>query len=175
MAATTIGKTFCVKCKRPKHTVRCEGCSQDLCFNHIIEHRNDLIEQLNRTEDQLKEFKNEMDEQRAEPHKHELMKRIDQWEHESIEKVRQMANETRQDLSVCVIKVIADLDTKWKQLIEQLNQYRHEEDFIDTDIQFLKEELERLKEMLKNPPDLKLNNESTSLINKIRLTMKRKP
>ncbi|CAF3931803.1 unnamed protein product [Rotaria sp. Silwood1] len=167
MATTTQG-IVCIKCKKTKRIVTCKGCAKDFCADHLNEHHNELSEQLGKTEDQFNEFKIQIEGQKAELQQHELMKQIDQWEHESIEKIRQVANEVRLELSSCVITFITDQDFKFKKLREQLIQCRKDEDFIDTDIQFLNEELEKLKCILNNSPTFKIEYDSTSFINKIR-------
>ncbi|CAF1223541.1 unnamed protein product [Rotaria sp. Silwood1] len=173
MATTTQG-TVCIQCKKTKGIVTCKGCSKDFCLVHINEHRNKLSEQLDKTEDQFNEFKAEIDEQKAELQTHKLMKQIDEWERESIEKVRQVANEVRHELLPCVITFFTDLDFKFKQLTQQIIQCRKENDFSDPDIQIFNEELKRLKDILSNTPDIKIEHDSTSFINKIRLAMKGK-
>ncbi|CAF4031574.1 unnamed protein product [Rotaria sp. Silwood2] len=170
--ATITGKNYCVKCKKPKTTVKCSGCSQDFCFDHISEHRNELSEQLGRTEDQYNELRIEIDEKKIEPQKHELMKKIDEWERESIEKIRQVANEVRHKLLSCIITFVDNIDLKLKELSKQLIHYRKENDFADPDIQFLNEQLKRLKDILNNPPNIKIEYDSTYFIDKIRLTTK---
>ncbi|CAF1267424.1 unnamed protein product [Rotaria sp. Silwood1] len=170
--ATITAKTSCVKCKKIKNTLKCSGCSQDFCFDHIAEHRNELSEQLSQCEDQFNEVKIKIDEQKSEPQKNKLMKQIDRWEIESIEKIQQMANEIRFELSSCIIKFVTDLDMKLKQLTKQIIQCRKEDDFSDIEIKFFNEELKRLKDILNNPTDFKIEQESTTFINKIHLTHK---
>ncbi|CAF1635824.1 unnamed protein product [Rotaria sp. Silwood1] len=170
--ATATQVTICVKCKKTKSIVTCKGCSKDFCLDHINEHYNELSEQLGKTEDQFNAFKIEIDEQKVKPQKHELIKQVDTWERESIEKIRQVSNELRHELSSCVITFVTNLDSNLKQLTERLIHCRKENDFAEPDIQFFNEELKRLKDILNNSPDLKVEYDSTSFINKIRLTKK---
>ncbi|CAF5132832.1 unnamed protein product, partial [Rotaria sp. Silwood1] len=138
----------------------------------MSEHHNELSEQLGQCEDQFNAVKIKIEQQKTEPQKNELMKQIDKWEIESIEKIRQIANEIRHELSLCIIKFASNLDLKLKQLTEQIIQCRKNDDFIDTDVQFFNEELECLKDTLSNPSDIKLEQDSTTFIKKIRLTRK---
>ncbi|CAF2938481.1 unnamed protein product [Rotaria sp. Silwood2] len=154
--------------------MKCSGCSQDFCFDHIAEHRNELSEQLGQCEDQFNEVKIKIEEQKTEPQKNELMKKLDKWEIESIEKIRQMANEIRHELSSCIVEFITDLSLKFQQLTEQIIQCRKANDFSDVEIKFFNEELKRLKDILDNPSDFKIEQDSTTFINKIRLTRKGK-
>ncbi|CAF3508776.1 unnamed protein product, partial [Rotaria sp. Silwood2] len=154
--------------------MKCSGCSQDFCFDHIAEHRNELSEQLGQCEDQFNEVKIKIEEQKTEPQKNELMKKLDKWEIESIEKIRQMANEIRHELSSCIVEFITDLSLKFQQLTEQIIQCRKANDFSDVEIKFFNEELKRLKDILDNPSDFTIEQDSTTFINKIRLTRKGK-
>lgn len=43
-------KTQCVKCGKEKETLKCTGCSQDFCDNHLTDHRQELNQQLNQIE-----------------------------------------------------------------------------------------------------------------------------
>ncbi|CAF3265283.1 unnamed protein product [Rotaria socialis] len=136
------------------------------------EHHNELSEQLNQTEDHFNELKMEIDAQKRNPCNHTFMKQIDEWENQSIEKIHQLANEIRLELSSNVTRFATDLDTKLKQLTKEVIQCRQEQDFIDTDIQRCNEELKQLKDTLNSPPDFIIENEQTSFINKIRLSLK---
>ncbi|CAF3472615.1 unnamed protein product [Rotaria sp. Silwood1] len=166
----TTTKTSCVKCKKVKNTIKCSGCSQDFCFDHIVEHRNELNEQFDQCEDQFNEIKIKIEAQKIEPQNNELMKQIDIWEIESIEKIRQIANEIRYELSSYIIDFTLDLDLKMKQLTEELIQCRKENDFSDLEIQRFNEELKQLKDILNNSTDFIIEQDSTTFINKIRLT-----
>ncbi|CAF4729562.1 unnamed protein product, partial [Rotaria sp. Silwood2] len=137
-------------------------------------HRHELSEQLNTIEDQFNELKIRIAGQNVKQQKHELMKQIDEWEYESIEKIRQVANEVRRELSLSVTKVVTDLDFKLNRLTEQIVKFRKDEDIAETDIQVFNEELQRLKTNLKNPLNFKIKRDSTSFINKIHLGIKGK-
>ncbi|CAF1058738.1 unnamed protein product [Rotaria sordida] len=169
--ATTTDKIPCVKCKKPKNAVTCPGCSQAFCLSHVNEHHNELSEQLVTIEDQFNELRIEIDEQKSELQKHELIK-INRWESDSIEKIRQVANEVRHELSSYGNILITDLNSKLKQLAEKLDQCRREDDFIDTDIQFFNEKLTQLRDTLNNPFNFEIEQDSTSFIEKLRLTIK---
>ena len=71
--ATTAHDAVCCTCKKIKSMVRCEGCSKTFCFVHIVEHHNELSEQLSQTENQFNKLKIEIDEQKTDLYKHKLM------------------------------------------------------------------------------------------------------
>ncbi|CAM4817381.1 unnamed protein product [Rotaria magnacalcarata] len=170
MAMKTTHRAVCCQCKKTKGTLICDECSKDFCPKHMIEHVDDLCEQLNKTDDQFNQFKLQIEEQLVKPETHELMKEIDNWERESIEKIQKMANDIRQELSSCLISFIDDLNAKFRYLTEQFIQCRTEENIINSNIQFFNEELNLLKNTLHKPPFFKILYKSRIFIKRIRLT-----
>lgn len=73
--ATSTGKTICVRCEKEKTTSKCSGCLEDFCFNHLVEHRQQLEKQFDNLEKNI------------------FIERINHWERESIKKIRQTAEE----------------------------------------------------------------------------------
>lgn len=164
---TTSYQTACVKCSKTRGLYKCKGCLQDFCFDHLAKHRDELKEQLDDSTHQYNEFIAEIDDLKVEPKKHNLMQKIDEWELASIEKIKDVANEVRRELSPCIIKHVNNLDIKLKQLTEQLAEYSREDDFAEPDIETLKEKLESLKENLKNPSHFTIDYKSTAFIHEI--------
>ncbi len=48
--AATIGKARYIICSKDRSAVRCEGCLQIFCYNHLTDHRQELNEQLDEIE-----------------------------------------------------------------------------------------------------------------------------
>jgi hypothetical protein len=82
--ATTTGKTQCVTCGKDKVAYKCEGCSQNFCLNHLGEHHQLLIKQLDDLENERNLFRQTLSEQSNHPQKHSLIRQIDRWEKDSI-------------------------------------------------------------------------------------------
>ena len=59
---------------------------QIFCFNHLTDHRQELSQQLDEIEINRDIFRQTLNEQINNPKKHSLIKQIDQWEEDSIEK-----------------------------------------------------------------------------------------
>ena len=96
--ATSIARIRCVTCGKEKATSKCAGCLQDFCFNHLAEHRQQLSKQLDDIEVHRVLFQQTIIQQTNEPQKHSLIEQINQWEKDSIQKIQQTAEETRQIL-----------------------------------------------------------------------------
>ena len=149
--------------------MKCGGCSQDFCLADMNKHHKELNEQLSQTENRYNQLKNTFEEQHIKIPKQTLIKQIDDWEKESLDKVRYVANRVRRQLLSRIEDSTAGLNLELKRLTEQLNQCRKEDDFVDKDVQFFDEQFKRLKTLLDTLPDCKLAFRSTSFINEIHL------
>ena len=81
-------------CNKNIGQFKCEGCSNSFCVKHVVKHRQKLNQQLNEIiiehsalQQATKENQNQYK---------SLITDIEQWEEKSIEKIRQLAKETRE-------------------------------------------------------------------------------
>jgi hypothetical protein len=97
--ATSIIKNHCIICgKEIKALCKCEGCSQTFCFNHVDDDRQQLNKQLDEIEVTRDLFRQTLTEQTLDRQKHPLIEQINQWEEDSIDKIKQIAEEARQSI-----------------------------------------------------------------------------
>lgn len=165
--ANAIGRTRCATCGKEKATLKCGGCSQDFCFDHVADHRQELSKQLDDVEVSRDLFRQKLTEQTANSQKHTLIKQVDEWEHDSVIKIRQTAEEARQILLQHTTTHIKQVEVKLNKLTNQLRQQREENDFFETDLYRWKEELMRLAEELDKPSNIRLRYDPTPFITKI--------
>ncbi len=126
--ATATGKARCVICGKEKSSYICGGCSQEFCFNHLADHKQELSKQFDGIEVNRDLFRQTLTEQTSNPQKHELIQQIDLWERDSIRKIRQTAEEARQLVLENTTGHIRELETKLNKLTHQLRQSREEND-----------------------------------------------
>lgn len=167
MATSTTSKGKCIRCGKEKSAVRCEGCLQLFCFNHLNEHRQELIGQLDEIEVNRDMFRENLTEQTTNPNKHSLIKQIDQWERESIEKIQQTAKECRRVILEHTKESIEDIETNLRKLTDQVREARQDNEFNEIDISQWKEYLVQLKQQLDKPSNLSVQQNSEPFINKI--------
>jgi hypothetical protein len=169
--ATTTSNT-CVICGKGKATLKCGGCQQDFCYNHVINHRQELNKQLDEIEVNRDVFRQALTDQNTDSKKHVLIKQIDKWERESINKVRQTAEEARQTVVQHTMEHTVQIEIKLNKLTDELREGRVENDFFEIDLKQWKEELRRLTEELARPPNIKLQQDSVSIVNQIYVNSK---
>jgi hypothetical protein len=165
--ATATGKSRCVTCGKEKGAVRCEGCQQIFCFDHLTNHRQELSQQLDEIEINRDLFRQTLNEQTNNREKHSFIKQIDRWEEDSIKKIEQTAKECRQLLLQHTIEHINEIEVNLAKLTDQLRQTRKENDFNEIDLCQLKQKMTQLTEELDKLPYVSIQQDSASFINKI--------
>lgn len=167
MATATTNRNLCYTCGKAKGISKCEGCSKIFCYNHFGDHRQELNQQLEEVETNRDIFRQTLTEQTVEPQKHALIQQINEWERDSIIKIRQTAEEARKMLLTQTTKHITEIEVKLNKLTDQLRQSRQENDFVETDIRHWKEQIIHLTKELTIPSNITLQQDSKPLVTKI--------
>ncbi|CAF0937684.1 unnamed protein product [Rotaria sordida] len=165
--ATATDKNLCTICNKERRTVKCEGCSQNFCYNHLENHRQELSKQLDDVEVAHDLFRQTLTEKISQPQKHPLIEQINKWEYESINKIRQTAEEARQFLFKHTTRHITQIEDGLNKLTDQLRQCRQDNDFVEIDVYKWEEQLARLQEELSRPANIRVRQDSTPFITKI--------
>jgi len=168
---TATAKTRCCICTKETSTFRCDGCLRNFCRDDLTKHLQTLSKQLDEIENDHDELRQTIIEQKEDSKKHPLIQQVDHWEEDSINKIKQTADECRQTLIKYTNKYIIEIENKLNNLAKQLKQTRQENQFNEIDLNQLKEELTKLDEELKKPPNVSVEQENTSFINKISIIL----
>ncbi|CAF1218589.1 unnamed protein product [Adineta steineri] len=167
-------KTQCFTCHRENNTYTCEGCSNRFCVIHLTEHQQLLNEHLHNIIDDYNEFKERINQQKQTPLNHSLIKKIDQWERNSIEKVKQKAQECREVIIELLQTCINNIEMKFNDLNKQIQQLQKENDFNEIQLNHLKNQLTKITEELNSPSDISIEQDSQAFINKISIILEKK-
>ncbi|CAF1175229.1 unnamed protein product [Adineta steineri] len=173
--AMTNNKTRCFTCNKEKITYFCKGCSKEFCFMDLAEHHKRLNEELHHIIDDYNAFKERINEQKQNPQNHALINQIDQWEIDSIEIIQQKAKECREILIKLSQTCINDIEKKFNDLTEQIQQLQKENDFNEINFNYLTNQLIEIIEELNNPSNISIQRESQSFINEISIVLSKKP
>lgn len=165
--ATITSKILCIICNKGKGTFKCEGCSKIFCPKHSIDHRNDLSKQLDEIEVTHDLAYKTLIQQTQNLRQHLLIQKVDQWEYQSIEKIRQMADQARNDLLRGITEQTNDIKKKLQDLSDELRQGREDNDYLEGDLKHWLQKLEELKLELLNPVNIAIHEDSTPLVTKI--------
>ncbi|CAF0790472.1 unnamed protein product [Rotaria sp. Silwood1] len=133
-------------CKQTAAT-NCEGCLQAFCTKHFSDHRHLLSEEMNAIISEHNRLQDTLN-QSTEPNSHPFIKKIDEWEKESIVKIQQKAEELRLELFKLVSMRNDEVLSTLQQLSEELNESQATDNFIEIDLQEWKITLNNLKAKL---------------------------
>jgi chromosome segregation ATPase len=165
--ATANLNTQCSICKHEIRTFLCNGCSTNFCKTHLPEHLESLNEQLHYIQNDYNQFRQFIIDFKKNSEKYPLIKQIDQWENDSIIKIKQKAKECRDELINYTIPTINQIEIKLNNLSEQLITNQKKNDFNEIHLNKLKEKLEKLKKELNQPKNVSIEQQSNSFINLI--------
>lgn len=173
--ATSSEKTLCAICERNRGVFKCDGCSYSFCIQHTTDHRQAVIKQLNEVEKARDSIQEVLTKKSTESQQHlknlrdELTKKIDQWENDSILKIKAVAQETRDALTKHTINHLTHKKLELDELTNELRLGGENLDFIETDLRTWMDRLNKLKDEITKPGKIAVRESSLPLINKIHL------
>ncbi len=99
-SSSSSSKAPCATCgNKAVGIFRCEGCLCVFCRKHLNEHRDVLSHQLDEIVLEHDTLQQTIMEDKSKQNKqHPILKEIDKWENDSIVKIRQLAEEARQQV-----------------------------------------------------------------------------
>ena len=168
--ATAIDKTQCSVCKTETSVFLCQECSQNFCWTHLNKHRQSLGEQLDQIETDHNEFRQKLIDKKTNAENHSSIQQIDQWGKDSIQIIKQTADQCREKLFSDINKFYSDLENELNDLAEQIKHVREENEFNEIDLNHLKQKLTKLQAPNKFLT-VSIKQESTSFVNKIFLNI----
>ncbi|CAF0835763.1 unnamed protein product [Rotaria sordida] len=168
----TAKQPYCAHCNVSRNKF-CENCKQKYSNYHSIKHEENLTKQMekvflyhNRIQqiviDDTKNFPNNL-----------LMKKIDDWERQSILKIQQTANDIRQQLKYVFTKHTIEMNELLTEISQKLNKVRTQNNYIETDIKFWLDKLNNFKNDFQIPKTINIisDENNNSFINKIKLSL----
>lgn len=164
-----ISRNHCVLCSKGKSVFKCEGCSKDFCYNHFLNHREQLTQQLDQLEINRDLLRQQLTEEQTEPQKYasSLRHQIDKWESNSIQIIQRIAEETRQIIIKHSEEHRTQVERQLNQLTDQLRQCRQKDDFLESDLQQWKQELTKLSSQSNTLSTITVKEDLTSPVTTI--------
>lgn len=160
-------KTVCFTCNKEKIFYLCRGCSKQFCINDLNEHLHSLSIPLGNVENECDQFYELLDTQKNDPKNLLFIEEIDKSEEDSILKIKQTAEKCRLLVRKQSNDHFIGIEKKLFKMAEQIKYSRKENEFNEIHIQQWKTKLVQLKQELDTPWNIKIQQESTCLINDI--------
>jgi chromosome segregation ATPase len=160
--------SHCSVCPKGAGSCYCPGCKAYFCNKDFRNHREMLAHGL----DELTVNRNELQEKinKASSHKHSgssLLSRIDAWQDDTIQKVKQAAQQARQQVLKIINSKREEITRQFQALSKEMEQLRETEDVLEQDLSRLKNQIKQLHKGLENvsqSPTIELNMKQSEQI-----------
>ena len=123
----------------------CRGCSENFCLRHTGVHREELQKTMDEILQHYEQFRRNLQGQNLEQNQEVLLEQINRWEEQSLEKIRQLAKETRQQLLRIVREQNDNLNEQLVRLKEQIDLTRQDGGFYENDLKIWSNRLQQLQ------------------------------
>ncbi|CAF3592009.1 unnamed protein product [Rotaria sp. Silwood1] len=169
MASTRRQQNLCTICGAMAGVFLCRGCNNNFCLIHTTEHRNFLQKSMNDIDHNCEILKDNIQGQKDEEYYRLMMGQIEQWEQQSIEKIRRVADDNRQQMSIITRNRTGGLKEKIEELQRQLAIARQDGGFYENDLQEWTRRLDELQNIITQQRSYKIDlvNDSNPFISKI--------
>ena len=149
----------CVICSKNGGILTCHGCGRTYCVKHVLEHRQELSNQLNGIIQEHDLLQEELERSSSES---VLFGHINQWEKESIKKIQATAEAARVDLQQILSRSKRELSKACSDITVNLRSSREAEDFSEKDLHRWLKQLDELKSEMASPSSIHLMEEERS-------------
>ena len=165
--ATPISQTICFLCEKTKVTYVCQGCLNHFCIDDLLKHRTKIEQEIDQLQNDHDQIRQQINDFKIDPTKHSLIKQIDQWEIDSINKIKQHAQLYKTQFIRYSNSFLPKIEEKLIVLAQQMKNIHQEQAFNEVDLSHLKQKLQLLHEELNQPTNVSIKQQSTPFIDKI--------
>lgn len=165
--ATLTPKTTCTSCHKIKVTYNCQGCSDHFCFDDLSEHRKIIQQEFDHLQNDHDVLRQQINDFKDDPTKYVLFKQIDQWELDSINKIKQQAQRCPLQFLQYSNPLLHQMEKHLNDLAQRIKEIHRENGFNEIDLNQLKQTAENLRKQLNQPTNFSIKRQSTSFIDKI--------
>lgn len=144
----------CTKCEKGAGVTTCNGCQQSFCIKHIIEHRQELAIQMDNIQQEQDTLRRDLIKENL---THPLLLKIDEWEQESIMKIKQAADTARDNLQCLLNQMKNYAKSSIDKIADELEKHRELDDYTDIELVNLSKKLTDIRQSLEIPSTIKNN------------------
>ena len=152
-------------CNERKGSARCEECHTLLCLPCMNKHHEALMLQFQQLADARNQLKEEIDKAEAtslDENKSSHLMKIDQWEKETISRIRTIATDSRASIQQWAAKSVADARGQLEVITTGMQQQCKEGNYMENDILEVQNQLKRLEDtvgQLSGKVEVKISND----------------
>jgi hypothetical protein len=163
----------CSMCNKELGPMYCTGCDKYFCWKDLKTHREGMftemdriVEERNRLQDVINDGIQRNDQQSP------VIKQIDKWENSTIEKIKQVATQARQQAIQLLNFKRMKINTEFKSFSQELAHLKESENYAEHELTRLKKMIDQFKQDLRQsaqPTTIELHTEQSDGINWNRL------
>jgi hypothetical protein len=161
-------KRCSASCKEPG-PMYCTGCDKYFCRKHFKIHSEEMFAEMDKIIEERNHLQNEINiEIQDNNQQNPLIEQIDQWQKRTIEKVKQVAAQARQQASELLNAKRVRLNTEFKSFSQELAHLKESENYVEHDLTRLNQMINKFKLDLKQstqPTTVVLHTEQSDNIN----------
>jgi len=173
--ATATFTSHCLNCEEQEDIYVCKGCLKTFCYQHLQHHREEINQNFNQFQDNSNLFRENIIDQKNQINNRPSIQKINKWEKESIQKIKQTADKCRERIIKYTNEYITDIQKNLNDISEQSKQIRKENKLNESLLIQLITKLEDLKKELDQPSKFLVEQQQklTSFIHKIDILIPR--
>ncbi|CAF0942063.1 unnamed protein product [Adineta steineri] len=156
----------CVTCNKSIGILTCNGCEQRFCGKHVIEHRQNLANQL---DDIMQDHDLLQQELKRSSDEHTLIEKINQWEIRTIMKIQTAAKNARTELQQKIEVSKKQISKACHDIAANLRSSREADDFSENDLIRWIQQLDKLKLETISQSSIQLIEDEQSVIHLIKI------
>ena len=158
----------CSVCPKGAGTCFCPGCKSYFCDNDFISHRGMLVNGLDEITIERNELQEKINKTKSQKQSGtSILSRIDEWEEITIEKVKQAAEQVRQQVLKMMNSRKEEIMKEFQSLSQELEQLRETRAVLEQDLTRFKQQIARINidlSQLSQLPAIELNTKQSDQI-----------
>jgi hypothetical protein len=158
----------CSKCEKGRGTFFCVGCEAYFCRRCYEQHRQEMANHLEGFFGHHNELRQQINKETEEKNfDSSLMIEIEDWQTKTIEKVKRVAEQAKQQVVKLLNSKKTEIKSEFEKFSEELIQLKENDDFLEYDLERLKQTVDQLNQKLKElskQPEIKLCKEQSDQI-----------
>ncbi|CAM4884124.1 unnamed protein product [Rotaria socialis] len=147
--STVTESNLCSMCKRLRKNF-CIGCQKYFCPNHFKEHEQQLSitfdNEIIRSHDEILDGIQKLEQSNS--LSSDLFNKIEQWKRTTINKVEKAAEQVQHQLIEIINRQRATIAEELEPITKEIRYRREEENFLETDIDLLKQKINEIQQKL---------------------------
>ncbi len=158
----------CSKCEKGRGTSFCVGCQAYFCRRCHEQHRQEMANQLEGFIGNHNELRQQINKKTEEKNfDSSLLIEIEDWQTKTIEKVKRVAEQAKQQVVKLLNSKKTEIKSEFEKFSEELIQLKENDDFLEYDLERLKQTVDQLNQKLKElskQPEIELCKEQSDEI-----------